>query len=148
VSDRPWPQATSILLSPLHVTATISSHLHAKGLPLWMTITQTESLSLTPGTAWGLAALLVGCSLLISACALMVFNVTMFGIGLRGVNKEFDQPGGVIGALSVALLGVCSTLWGYRGWSAAVHKGESTALGGGWYSYFCNRTRRLVDRCN
>jgi hypothetical protein len=90
---------------------------------------ETNQFSLSPGAAWGLGALLIGCSLLISACVLMVFNVILFNIGFRGIPKELAQIGGSIGAVSVSILGICSVWWGYRGWSAAVRREESTALG-------------------
>lgn len=88
-----------------------------------------NAVSLSGGVAWGLAALLVGCALLMSACLMMVFNVILFSIGFRGIPKQLAQIGGVVGMSSVALLGLCAIWWGYRGWSAAVRKQESTAFG-------------------
>jgi hypothetical protein len=89
---------------------------------------ESNSVSLSPGVGWGLAALSIGCSLLISACVMMVFNVLLFQGGLAGIPKELAQIGGVIGMISVTILGICAVIWGYRGWSAAVRKSESTAL--------------------
>ena len=90
---------------------------------------ESNSVSLSAGVGWSLASLSIGCTLLISACVLMVFNIILFESRLRGIPKELAQIGGVIGMVAVALLGVCAVLWGYRGWSAAVRKGEATALG-------------------
>ena len=86
-------------------------------------------LSLSPGTGWGFRALMIGCSLLISSCALMVFNVMLFWRGLRGIPKDWAQIGGIIGVAGVALLGLLAVVFGIRGWNAASHRGESTALG-------------------
>jgi hypothetical protein len=90
---------------------------------------EVNSISLSAGFGWGLAALLVGCCLLMSACTLMVFNILLFMKGLQGIPIELAQIGGVIGMVSVALLGICAAWWGFRGWSAAVRQGESTAMG-------------------
>jgi hypothetical protein len=90
---------------------------------------EQNSVSLSAGFGWGLAALLIGCSLLMSACMLMVFNVILFRSGMGGIPRELAQIGGVIGMVSVALLGACGAWWGYRGWSAAVRQKESTAMG-------------------
>jgi hypothetical protein len=90
---------------------------------------EQNAVSLSAGFGWGLAALLIGCTLLMSACTLMVFNVILFMRGLMGIPRDLAQIGGVIGMVSVALLGICAALWGYRGWSAAVRQGESTAMG-------------------
>jgi hypothetical protein len=86
-------------------------------------------LSLSTGTAAGLAGLLIGCSLLISACALMMFNVVLFSIGMRGIPVGLAQLGGIIGAGGVAILGAFGVASGLRGWSAANRDGESNALG-------------------
>ena len=87
------------------------------------------SVSLSPAVGWGLAGLLIGCTLLLSACVLMVFNVLLFMRGMRGVPRDLAQVGGVIGVGGVALLGVLAVIFGYRGWSAASRREESGALG-------------------
>lgn len=90
----------------------------------------SSGVSLTPGAAGGLSALLVGLALLVSACALMVFNVILFGIGMRGIPVEAARVGGVIGVVGVALLGLLGVVVGIRAWAAAARNRESLALGG------------------
>lgn len=89
----------------------------------------TTHLALSTGTAAGLAGLVIGCTLLISSCALMVFNILLFSRGFRGIPRDLAQLGGVIGVVGVALLGVCGVTMGARGWAAANRGGESSALG-------------------
>ncbi|MBN9120905.1 MAG: hypothetical protein J0I06_17430, partial [Planctomycetes bacterium] len=86
------------------------------------------TLSLSRSTSAGLAGLLIGCTLLVSACVLMVFNVILFSRGMRGVPEELARIGGVIGVLGVALLGALAVLLGLRSWGTA-RRGESRALG-------------------
>ena len=88
-----------------------------------------NQLTLSAGTGWGLAGLFIGCTLLISACALMVFNVLLFIQGMRGVPRDLARLGSLIGVGGVALLGAFAVLCGLRGWSAANRAGESPALG-------------------
>jgi hypothetical protein len=82
-----------------------------------------------PGPAWGLAALLIGCTLLLSACVLMVFNVLLFRGGLGGIPLALARPAAVVAVSGVALLGLCAVVFGFRGWSGAVRGGESPAFG-------------------
>jgi hypothetical protein len=91
--------------------------------------TTTTRVALSSGTGSGLAGLLIGCTLLISACALMVFNVLLFIQGMRGVPRDLAQVGGVIGTAGVAFLGLCGIVFAARGWAAANRSGESSALG-------------------
>src|SRR5262245_10540143 len=86
------------------------------------------TLSLSKSTASGLASLLIGCSLLISACVLLVFNVILFTRGMRGIPEELARVGGLIGVFGVTLLGVLAVSLGLRSWGAA-RRGESRALG-------------------
>jgi hypothetical protein len=80
------------------------------------------------GSGWGLAGLLIGCTLLMSACVLMVFNILLFRGGLRGIPLDAARAAAVGAVAGVALLGVCAVVFGLRGWSA-VKRGESVALG-------------------
>ncbi|HVL12003.1 MAG TPA: hypothetical protein VM529_05530 [Gemmata sp.] len=85
--------------------------------------------SLSAGVAWGLVALLIGCTLLISACALMVFNVILFRGGIAGIPRELAQIGGLVAVIGVAAFGVLAVVFGFRGWNAASRSGEPTAFG-------------------
>jgi len=89
----------------------------------------TDRLALSTGTAAGLAGLLIGCTLLVSACALMVFNVILFSLGMRNIPRDLAQLGALLGAVGVAALGVFAVVSGVRGWSAANRDGEPNALG-------------------
>ena len=89
----------------------------------------TSHVALSAGTGAGLAGLLIGCTLLVSACILMVFNVILFSLGMRGIPRDLAQLGGLIGAVGVAALGVFAVASGVRGWNAANRAGESNALG-------------------
>lgn len=86
------------------------------------------AVSLSTNTAAGLAGLLIGCTLLVSACVLMVFNVILFSRGLRGVPIELARVGGAVGVCGVALLGALAVVLGLRSWFGA-RRGESSALG-------------------
>jgi hypothetical protein len=85
-------------------------------------------IALSPSAGAGIAGLLIGCTLLVSACMLMVFNVILHTRGLLGVPRDLAQVGGFIGTGVVALLGVFAVVLGIRSWGAA-RKGESRALG-------------------
>src|SRR5688572_16343436 len=86
------------------------------------------TVSLSAGTAAGLAGLLIGCTLIVSACVLMVFNVVLFSRGFRGIPIGLAQFGGAVGVPSVALLGVLAVGFGFKSWGS-VRCGESGALG-------------------
>jgi hypothetical protein len=93
--------------------------------------TTPTPVGLSPGTAAGLAALLIGCTLLVSACVLMAFNVILFGHfshGMRGIPMRLSQFGAFTGLMGVLVLGFFGIVLGIRGWSAAT-KGEGRALG-------------------
>jgi hypothetical protein len=85
--------------------------------------------ALSTGTGAGLAGVLIGCALLVSACALMAFNVLLFMRGFRDIPLNLARIGGVIGVGGVVVLGLYAVTSGLRGWSAAARGGESTALG-------------------
>jgi hypothetical protein len=79
--------------------------------------------------AWGFSALVIGCTLLLSACVLMVFNVILFHGGFQGIPVELSQAVGTVGVIGVALLGLVSLWLGIRGWSMASGGRGSVALG-------------------
>ena len=86
-------------------------------------------MSLSQGVSSGLVALLIGCALLISSCALMVFNIVLFQGGLAGIPLDLARLGGVIAVVGVAAFGILAIVFGVRGWNAASRAGESTAFG-------------------
>jgi hypothetical protein len=87
--------------------------------------------TLSRSTGAGLAGLLIGCTLLVSACVLMTFNILLhshFSHGLHGIPIGLSLVGAAIGLPSVTLLGVFGFVMGIRSWSA-VPRGEAGALG-------------------
>lgn len=87
--------------------------------------TADHGLSLSATTGAGLAGLLIGCTLLLSACVLMVFNVMLFTRGLWGVPIDLARVGGGIGVLGVALLGVLAVACGVKSWRGGRRDGSS-----------------------
>jgi hypothetical protein len=88
----------------------------------------TTPVTLSRGTSAGIAALVIGCTLLVSACVLMAFNILLFGHGLRGIPVGLAKFGAVLGVGSVAVLGLVAVVLGFRSWGAT-QDGESQALG-------------------
>ena len=88
----------------------------------------SSHVSLSAGTAAGLAGVLIGCALLISACTLMTFNVILYSRGFRGIPVDLARVGAVAGVGGVFLLGVFAVVCAARGWSAAARSGESQTL--------------------
>jgi len=82
----------------------------------------------TSAAQWGLASLLIGCTLLLAACVTLGFNVVLFHAGPRGIPTGLAFAGGLIGALVVAMLGLTSIMFGIRGWQHASAAGSSHAL--------------------
>jgi hypothetical protein len=84
---------------------------------------------------WGLAGLLIGCSLVVAGPIMMVFGVLLeerrlgFPLGLALL-----ATGLAMGV--VALLGVLGMVCGLRGWNRSIAQNESTSLGvaGTWAS--------------
>src|ERR1700722_8438415 len=78
---------------------------------------------------WGLASLLIGCTLLVAACVILVFNVILFRAGPAGIPTTLAFTGGLIGALAVSVLGLASLLFGVWGWQRAHLENSTPALG-------------------
>lgn len=101
--------------------------------------------ALSPATGAALAALLVGCALLVGACVLMAFNVLLFRGGLRGIPIALAQFGAVLGVGCVAALGLLAIVTGFRGWSApglgAAALGASAA---GWVAWMVAGINLLI----
>jgi hypothetical protein len=87
-----------------------------------------NQVSLSPCAGAGVAALAIGCTMLVAACVLMVVNVVLFRGGLQGVPIPLALLGTGIGVGSIAALGAFATVLGVRGWGAA-REGESKTLG-------------------
>jgi hypothetical protein len=92
-------------------------------------ITAPTSLPLSDSVGWGLSSLLIGCTLLISSCALLVFNVLLFRTGFAGIPIGLAQAGAMIGTAGVAMLGVAAVVFGVKSWASAYSLRESPALG-------------------
>jgi hypothetical protein len=83
----------------------------------------------TSAAQWGLASLLIGCTLLVAACGVLVFNVLLFRTGPAGIPVSLALAGGLIGSLVVTALGAASLMFGMRGWQQASATRSSPALG-------------------
>ncbi len=83
----------------------------------------------TNAAQWGLASLLIGCTLLLASSVTLVFNVVLFRAGASGIPTGLALVGGLIGCLAVSALGLASLLFGILGWSRAYATGTSPALG-------------------
>src|SRR4051794_5202395 len=71
---------------------------------------------------WGLASLLLGCSLLLASCVTMVVTVMLFR-GVVGIHPRLALTSGLIGVGAVTVLGLASLLFGYRGLRQAFSEG-------------------------
>jgi hypothetical protein len=80
-------------------------------------------------SAWGFSGLLIGCTLLLSACTLMVFNVILFRGGLFGIPAELARVAGIVGVAGVACLGLLAVGCGVRGWLTATGGRGAVAFG-------------------
>lgn len=83
----------------------------------------------TSAAQWGLASLLLGCTLLLAACVTLVFNVVLFRGGPDGIPTGVALAGGLIGALVVSALGVAAVVFGILAWQRAYAERSSPALG-------------------
>jgi hypothetical protein len=83
----------------------------------------------TSAAQWGLASLLIGCTLVVAGCVTLVFNVLLFRSGPAGIPTGLAFAGGLIGALAVSALGVASLVFGLLGWQRAYADRSSPALG-------------------
>lgn len=78
---------------------------------------------------WGISALAIGCTLLLSACVLMVFNIGLFQHGLANIPLELARGAGIVALAGGMLLGMVSVFFGIRGWRGSGAIGESTGFG-------------------
>jgi hypothetical protein len=90
---------------------------------------RTPNIGFTSAAQWGLASLLIGCTLLIAGCVVLAFNVLLFRGGPAGIPASLAFAGGLIGTMVVAALGLASLLFGARSWQQAYGVGSSPALG-------------------
>ncbi len=84
---------------------------------------------LPESVGWGLASLMIGCTLLPSACVLLAFNVVLFRTGFSNIPIGLAQAGAILGTAGVAALGIASVVFGVKSWSAAYARRESPAFG-------------------
>jgi hypothetical protein len=82
----------------------------------------------TSAVQWGLASILIGCTLLVTASVVLVFNVLLFHGGPAGIPTGLALAGGLIAALVVSALGLASLLFGVRGWQEAYASSSSPGL--------------------
>lgn len=82
----------------------------------------------TSAVQWGLASVVIGCTLLVAACVVLVFNVLLFRGGPADIPIGLALAGGLIGTLVVSALGLASLLFGVRGWQQAYAGGSSPGL--------------------
>jgi hypothetical protein len=90
---------------------------------------RTPSTGFTGAAQWGLASLLIGCTLLIAGCVVLGFNVLLFRGGPAGIPAALALLGGLIGTMAVAVLGLASLFFGARSWQQAYAVGSCPAFG-------------------
>lgn len=113
--------------------------------------THAAPVALSQSAGAGLTALLIGCTLLISACVLMAFNVVLFRGGLGGIPIKLAIFGAVLGLGSVAAMGMVGIVIGIRGWSVAhadeprvLAVGGTAAAIGGWVGWMIAATNLMM----
>jgi hypothetical protein len=79
--------------------------------------------------SWGLASLLIGCTVLLAGCTTMVFAVLLFRAGPSGLPTALCFAAGLIGSLAIFVLALASLVFGALGWQSAHAHGSSPALG-------------------
>jgi hypothetical protein len=90
---------------------------------------RTPNTGFTNAAQWGLASLLIGCTLLIAGCVVLGFNVLLFRGGPAGIPALLAFAGGLIGTVVVTTLGLASVLFGLRSWQQAYAVGSCPAFG-------------------
>jgi hypothetical protein len=83
----------------------------------------------TSAAQWGLAALLIGCTLLVVGCVTLVFNVLLFRGGPVGIPVALALAGALIGTVVVSALGLAGLVFGVLGWQQAYAHRSCPALG-------------------
>jgi hypothetical protein len=95
---------------------------------------RTPNTGFTNAAQWGLASLVIGCTLLLAACIILAFNVLLFRGGPAGIPVGLAFMGGLIGTAALSALGLASFLFGVYGW------GQPRRSGG-----VADRGHRLAD---
>jgi hypothetical protein len=83
----------------------------------------------TSAAQWGLASLLIGCTLLVAACVTLVFNILLFRTGRAGIPVAPAFAAGLIGSLAGFALGLASVLFAIWACRQAYAARSSPALG-------------------
>ena len=84
--------------------------------------------ALADAAQWGLAALMIGGTLVVASCALLVFNILFWRTGPAGIPMGLAFMGGVVGTLGILCLGGFGIAAGIRAWSRAASDGTCLAL--------------------
>jgi hypothetical protein len=89
---------------------------------------RTPITGFTSAVQWGLASVLIGCTVLVTASVVLVFNVLLFHGGPVGIPTGLALAGGLIATLVVSGLGLAGLSFGVRGWQQAYAEGSSPGL--------------------
>lgn len=79
--------------------------------------------------SWGISALAIGCTLLLSSCTLMIFNLLLFNQGPLGIPITLARIVGMIAVIGISLLGLASVTFGIRSWRDSASNGDSVGFG-------------------
>jgi hypothetical protein len=76
----------------------------------------------------GLASVIIGCTLLVAACVVLIQNVLLFRGDPEGTPTALALAAGLIGTLIVSALGVARPVFGIHGWRQPCAAGSAPGL--------------------